>query len=215
MKIEKEPSNIYFDNYMLKEATNANVYRRLSDAEKSLAIISPYRSEYSTSENKVRMSKLKHDVRKLGYGFNQLLSRWTEDGVSTDEQSLLIPNITYKQAFNLATEYEQSSFIYKDKNGMREICTTPFENYKVGDVVRNYSLKQGELFNVDTVEKIFNPTDKDVLGAGSKLLKGSNAQPMQFKVTENLNSDTSFELYEVHSPKSSYFQTEYRLERIL
>ena len=106
MKILKE--NYWYNNYILNEASNANIYKRLSDPEQTVAIISPYRGEYSEKENKQRLTKLKSDVRQLGYGFNQLLSRWVEDGEAFDEQSLFIPNITYKQAYALSKAYEQS-----------------------------------------------------------------------------------------------------------
>lgn len=203
MKIINE-SKKYYEEYILKEASNANIYKRLSDPEQTVAIISPYRGEYSEKENKKRLVQLKADVRDLGYGFNQLISRWVEDGEAFDEQSLFIPQISYKEAYSLSKKYGQSSFIFKDKDGLREICTTPFENYKEGDVVRTYKTNKDELFNFEDAKAVFS---KRVGGPGSQLLKGSNRQPFQFKTVD--------EVWEVHQPRPSYHQKNYWYERIL
>lgn len=202
MKVLKE--KYWYDKYMLNEASNANIYKRLSDPEQTVAIISPYRGEYSEKENRQRLTKLKSDVRNLGLGFNQLISRWVEDGEAFDEQSLFIPNITYKQAYALSKAYEQSSFIFKDKDGLREICTTPFENYSEGDVVRTYKTGRNELFNFEDAKAVFS---RRVGGPGSQLVKGSNKQPFQFKTVD--------EVWEVKQPRPSYMQTKYTYNRIL
>lgn len=203
MKITHEP-DFYFNSYLLTEASNANVYKRLADPNQTVAIISPYRSEYSEKENKQRLTQLKAAVRNLGLGFNQLISRWVEDGEAFDEQSLFIPNISFDNAFELSKQFEQSSFIFKDKNGLREICTTPFENYSEGDVVRTYKTGQNELFNFEDAKAVFS---KRIGGPGSKLVKGSNNQPFQFK--------TVTEVWEAKQPRPSYMQTKYTYNRIL
>lgn len=196
-------SEKYFNKYMLLEASLSNIYRRLSEPTQTVAIISPYRGEFSEKENRERMIKLKADVRNLKLGFNQLISRWVEDGEAFDEQSLFIPNISYDDAFSLSKKYNQSSFIFKDDNGLREICTTPFEDYNAGDVVRTFYTDKNHVFNFKDAEEVFS---KRVSGPGSKLVKGSNTAPFQFKVTEVL---------EVHPPRPSYHQTRYTYNRIL
>lgn len=186
------------------EASNSRIYSKLSDNADTCAIISPYRSEYSEKENKQRMTNLKSDVRKLGYGFNQLVSRWVEDGEAFDEQSLFIPDISYKEAYALSTKYNQSSFIFKDDESCREICTTAFETFKPGETVRTYFNSGDHVFNFDDAKAVFS---KRVGGPASKLIKGSNSQPFQFHQVN--------EVYEVIPPKPSYFQTEYSYKRIL
>ena len=193
-----------FNDYLLKEASNANIYKRLSDPEQTVAIISPYRGEYSEKENRQRLTKLKSDVRDLGLGFNQLISRWVENGEAFDEQSLFIPNISYKDAYKLSKAYEQSSFIFKDKDGLREICTTPFENYSEGDIVRTYKTGKNELFNFEDAQAVFS---KRVGGPGSQLVKGSNKKPFQFKTVN--------EVWVARQPRPSYMQTKYTYSRIL
>ena len=105
---------------IIKSASTSRVYERLRNNDIQVAIISPYRGEYNNKENKERMTHLKADVRKLGYGFNQLVSRWVENGESFDEESLLIPDITFNQAFQLGKKYDQLSILYKDSGMIRE-----------------------------------------------------------------------------------------------
>lgn len=186
------------------EATTSNIYKRLTD-DKTCAIISPYRDEYSESENKERMAMLKLKVRELRYGFNQFISRWVENGKAFDEQSLLIPNITEKEAIELGREFNQSSIIFKDSVNCREICITPFEDYEQGQVVRIFFNTGNHIFNIDEAKEIFS---KRKGGPASMPIKGSNRQPFTLKATE------SFELYEVEQAKPSYFQDKERLRRI-
>ena len=181
----------------LKESSTSRIYQHLTK-DKNWAIISPYKDYYSTKENKGRMNKLKSIVRKdYGLGFNEFLSKWVyndelNNKVSTDEASLLIPNMTKEQAIKLGKEFEQSSVIVNDKDGCQEICTTPFENYSVGDVVRTYNIDGDTPMNISKAEEIF--ANREV-GPVSKAKKGGKP----FKLSE---------VYEVSSPRSSYFQTE-------
>lgn len=196
-------SEEYFNEYNLQEASLGNIYKRISRDDCTSAIISPYRGEFSEEENKQRLLKLKSDVRNLKLGFNQLLSKWVENDEEFDEQSLFIPNISYKDAFNLSKKYNQSSFIFKDENGLREICTTPFEGYNEGDVVRTFFTDKNHLFNFKDAQEVFSKLKS---GPVSKLIKGSNNKPFQFKVNE---------VWEIHPPRPSYHQTHYWKSRIL
>ena len=178
------------------EATTSKIYTRLTD-DSTCAIISPYRDEYSDQENKIRMNNLKSKVREMGYGFNQFISRWVENGQSSDEQSLLIPNITEDRALSLGKEFEQSSIIFKDSESCREICTNPFEGYEPDQVVRTFFNTGNHIFNVDEAKEIFA---KRKGGPASMPIKGSNKQPF------TLSAKEAFELYEVEEPRASYFQ---------
>ena len=186
------------------EATTSNIYKRLTDGN-TCAIISPYRGEYSENENKLRMNSLKLKVRKLGYGFNQFISRWVEDGQFFDEQSLLIPNITEKQAKRLGEQFEQSSIIFKDSKNCREICITPFEVYKAGDIVRTFFNTGNHVMNIEEAKEIFSRRKG---GPASMPIKGSNKQPF------TLSSKESFELYEVEQPRASYFQSKETTKKV-
>ena len=70
-----------------------------------------------------------------------------------------------------------------------------------------YSTKDNEIFNFEIAREVFA---KRRGGPVSKLIKGSNSQPYQFKTIEE-----SFELYEANQPRPSYFQDKYTYERIL
>ena len=192
----------------LEEASTSRIHSRLNDKNSTCAIISPYRGEYSEKENKQRMTKLKSDVRSLGYGFNQFVSRWVEDGEAFDEESLLIPDITKEQAFKLGQKYEQSSVIIKDEDGLREICTTPFESYSVGETVRTFNTGN-HMLNVQDAEDIFS---KRKGGPASMPKKGSNKKPFSLSVRESVREN--FELYEMEQPRPSYHQNKYRYKKI-
>ena len=188
----------------INESSTSRLYSKLSGEDSVFAIISPYRGEYDTNENQKRMVHLKSDIRKLGLGFNQFISRWVEDGESFDEESLLISNIDYKTAIKLGEKYNQSSIIYKDSDSLREICTTAFETYKPGDIVRTFNVGK-DMMNIKDAEDIFSRRKG---GPASMPKKGSNRKPFSLSVKEN------FELYEVHNPRPSYFQTKPIIEKL-
>ncbi|MBO7730926.1 MAG: DUF3293 domain-containing protein [Methanobrevibacter sp.] len=179
------------------ESRTSRVYQHLT-SDKDWAIVSPYRGENTSVQNRINMSKLKSEVRKMGYGFIQMLSRWVEDGEDFDEESLLIPDMKKSEAISLGKRYNQSSVIVNDKNGCVEICTTPFESYKEGDVVRKFNLGNNSPMNIEDAEAIFSHQKS---GPVSKPLKGG--KPFHLS-----------EVYEVIPPRPSYFQKGYRIEKI-
>lgn len=192
------------------EATTYNLYKKLTD-DTAFAIISPYRREYSEEENLARMAKLKAEVRGLKLGFNQLISRWVEDGQASDEQSLLISNITKEKALELGKSFNQSSIIFKDSTGCQEICTTGFvdegKTYSPGDVVRVFNTTGNHILNIEEAREIFS---KRRGGPASMPIKGNRP----FTLKEN-RAIESFELYEVEQPKPSYFQNKERKIKII
>ena len=197
---------IFKEAMKLDEASTSRTLDRLTNPDSVCAIISPYRGEYSEKENKQRMIKLKSEVRKLGYGFNQFVSRWVEDGEAFDEESLLIPDIPFRLAYQLGKQFEQSSIIYKDSKALREICTTAFETYKPTDVVRTFNNSGNHVLNIKDAQEIFSRRKG---GPVSMPKKGSNKKPFTLKIKEN------YELYEKHNPRPSYFQTEPYYTRII
>lgn len=202
MKLIKE----HIEESTLSEATTSRIYRRLTD-KNTCAIISAFRGDNTLEENMSLHRRLKADVRALKLGFNEFISRWVEDGIAYDERSLLIPHITKEQAIALGEKYNQSSIIWKDENECVEICTNSFETYSPGDIVRTYNNAGEHVLNIKEAEEIFA---KRRGGPASKPVKGSNSKPF------NLNQKVeSFELYEVLSPRPSYFQKEERYVKIL
>ena len=189
------------------ESSTNNLYKRLTD-EKTCAIISPYRGENSDKENKQKMALLKSEVRKLKLGFNQFISRWVEDGEAFDEQSLMIPNITEQQAIKLGKEFNQSSIIFKDKESCREICTTDFEKYHAGEIVRVFYNTGNHILNIEEAKEIFS---KRKGGPASMPIKGDK-RPFTLKEKKAIES---FELYEIEQPRASYFQSKERHTKII
>ena len=195
-------NNIDADYDFIKEASISRVYKHLLDAP-TLAIISTYVTYRNENENINLLKDLKSEIRKLGLGFNELLSRWVETDeetgqvIASDERSLLIPNISYEDAIRLGAKYDQSSIIFKDENGCKEICTTPFtsyddKQYMVNDVVRTFNTSRDDkgILNLKDAEDIFA---KRKGGPASKLTKGKKA----FHLSEVL---------EYEKPRASYFQ---------
>lgn len=210
MKIIKENFNEDSFNEIVEGGTS-RIYSHITDDDKFFAIISPYRTEYSESENKSRFSKLKNEVKSLGFGYIPFVSRWSEmddDGnvLSSDEQSLMIPGMDVSTAIKLGSEYEQDSIIVKDSESCREIATKKFtswdgNNYNIGETVRTFNVKSDKPLNISDAEDIFA---KRKAGPSSKSQRGGNQHPFYLS-----------ELYEVEEPKPSYFQSISRKKRIL
>lgn len=188
---------------LINEATS-RIYRQLTD-DSDCAIISAYVDDESAEENKKSFTQLKADVRKAGYGYRTFVSRWVSDGVAFDEEALFIPKIDYKTAFRLSSKYKQKSFIYKNKNKCVEICTTPFETYKEGDIVRTYNISGNNTLNIEQAQQIFS---RKLSGPASKPVKGSNSKPFNLQV-EN------YELLERYDPKASYFEDKSHYDKIM
>lgn len=186
----------------INESSMSRIYNKLVD-DSSCAIISTYRGERSEAENKRLLSELKSIVKK-DYGFIEFISRWTEtnedgDIVSSDERSLLIPNISLERSMELSKKYDQASFIYKDETGCREVCSTKFKSwdgvvYTPGDVVRTFNTNVDDrtILNLKDAEEIFakrkgGPASYIVKGGGQKsfhlseVLEVSDARPSYFQ----------------------------------
>jgi len=194
--------NIDCCNKYFTESTNSRIYYHITNSNQ-WAIISPYRpvEELPAGDsNQKRMSQLKSDVRNLNLGFIQFISRWVENGEAFDEEALLIPNISRDKAFELGQKYNQSSIIYKDDKGCNEICTTPFETYSVGQIVRTYNLSGENPLNINDAEEIFS---RKKSGPASKPKKGGNMKPFTLK-----------EVYEVIQARPSMFHTRHSAFRI-
>lgn len=196
--------------FPLFETTTSRIYTHLTDTKNNCAIVSPFRTEYSQQENMQRLSSLKQEVRKLGYGFIELIARWSEQNdnneiVSSDEHSLLIPKMNKELAISLGEKFEQSSIIVKEGTVCNEVCTTPFmawdsdKQFKKGDVVRTFNLNTDKPLNIEQAQQIFSHR---LGGASSKPVKGNR-------------SFTLSEVYEVvECNKASTFSNQLRTKRV-
>ena len=170
----------------LNESNTSRIYKHLSD-DNSCAIISAYRGENSLKENKALHSALKKDIRNAGLGFIEFISRWVEDGESFDEESFLIPGMDKDLALELGKKYNQASIIYKSGKDCEEICTSSFETYKPGDIVRKFNNVGPGMLNLQSAEDIFS---KRAGGPASKPKKGGKAFNLQ--VIEKLGPRPSY-----------------------
>lgn len=171
----------------LEETRNAELVQNLTD-DSSFAIISTCRSEYSDSKIHTRTTELKQDARSLGYGFNEFVGRWVEkneEGTTNalNEYSLLIQNISLKTACKLGAKYELSSIIYKDKDRIEEICTTPYTDWtgkerKQGDIVNTFHVDPEYPLNNEVASELFSRKKE---GPTSRLLKGDNKKEFQLQ----------------------------------
>ncbi len=182
-------------NTKLIKTTDSSICSHITEDD-NWAIVSPYRRENDDRTNEKLMSQFKSEVRDSGYGFIQFVLRWTGDGETLVESSLLIPNCTKEDALGFGRKYHQSSVIVRDERGCNEICTTDLEDentkYKYGDIARTYNLSGNKVMNHCEAETIF-----------SKRIGHSASMP------ENKADRKHFglsEVYEVSQPRPSYFQ---------
>ena len=195
----------------LQEGGTARLHQHLTSDVESYAIISTYISDENQSaielakEGKSALQKLKAEVRKMDYGFSHLISRWVDtDGTAYDEEVLLIYGIFYDDAIALGAKYKQKTIIVKDENGCREVVSTAYTDsdsgnkHNVGDTIRTFNLKSDTPLNIANATEIFS---KREAGPTSSSVKGN--RPFTLK-----------EIYEIHRPRPSYFQTAYNVEKI-
>lgn len=198
MKIDKEIIEALKleETMSLEEASNSKLVQNLTD-NSSFAIVSACRDELDASSNEERTYELKKEAKK--WGFNEFIGRWVEqskEGVphNSDEKSLLIKNISLKDACRLGKKYEQSSIIYKDADKIEEICTTPFTDWQgnkhqPGDVVNTFHVDPEHPLNNKIASEIFSGRKE---GPASKLVKGGNKKEFQLQEKYFLNAWSGF-----------------------
>lgn len=172
--------------------------------EKTLAVISTYRTERPESENRSLLKRFKAEVRDMGLGFSEFASKWVEEDengemLSSDERSLAIYGISREDAIKFGEQYQQSSILFKDETGCYEICTCAFVDYNgnkfgPGDVVRKFNIGGHTPFNLKDAEDIFF---KRKGGPASMPVKSNRA----FRLDE---------MYEVESEKATTFSSRER-----
>lgn len=214
IEADSNGSYAYNKNYglietLLKEGGTYRIYSHLKEDDK-WAIVSPYTSdednpdkEQEKAENKKKMTKLKEEVRSLGFGFNELRALWSYPNSSgemqqSEEYSLIIYGINKEEAIRLGKKYEQTSVIVKDGNVVQEICTTSTKYHSVGDVIRTFNVSGSNVLNIDKAEKVFS---KEEPGSASIPVKGSG-RPFQLQDEPILEA-----VYKYTPPRASYFQT--------
>ena len=194
---------------MLNEISTTRLMNHLSD-NKTLAMISIYRSEGSECENRSLLFELKQIVKtKLKLRFSEFISRWAETDektnkiITSDERILMIYDISLNKAIELGQKYNQSSIIFKSKDQCTEVCVTPFvdwkgKKYNVNDIVRVFFVKSKTAMNINIAKDIFQ---KRISGPASMPIKGNRLFTLK-------------NVYEVESPTTSVFATSEKLYRV-
>ena len=132
-----------FDEIAIYMAYEEVVYDTRFDGNnyRTCALISPtqhpYVNEVPGDENRELMNKFEKE--NCQYQMHRFRLLHTYGG----EEVYFIKDILPGEAFYIAYSYNQYSFIFKDKDGCREICAIPFKNkhgymYRNGEVVKNY-----------------------------------------------------------------------------
>lgn len=92
------------------------------ESDKTFAAISAYADGMSERTNKERHENLRRDIRAMGYGYIEMDAGYTYSkpgpyrGLTIEEESFFIPEITREEALELGRKYDQESIIFKDKN---------------------------------------------------------------------------------------------------
>jgi hypothetical protein len=187
---------------VVSEIGTSRLLKHFTD-DKTMAVISTYRTERTEAENRSLLKRFKAEVRDMKLGFSEFVSKWVEedgDGnmVSSDERSLAVYDISREDAMEFGRQYQQSSILFKDSTGCYEICTCAFIDYdgnkfSPGDVVRQFNFGTTPL-NLKDAEDIF-----------SKRKGGPASMPVKSNRAFRLN-----EMYEVESEKATTFSSRER-----
>lgn len=87
--------------------------RQLHSMDGTFAILSAYRP-LSKAENKARHGELLRDLQNLGYRkWYDAKGYWTHT-----EKSLLVPNMSFRDAIELGEKYDQDAIVYKSRDGI-------------------------------------------------------------------------------------------------
>ena len=105
---------------ILNESSLSRIWSHIK-GDRSFAVVSAFRGEYTPEENNKRHAELKTMVRGMGLGFIEQKSGYTYENPETGEEgrvqemSLFIPNCNLKQALSLGKTFRQETVIYKDE----------------------------------------------------------------------------------------------------
>lgn len=96
------------------------------------------------------------------------------------EEVFFIPDISLGEAMSVAATFEQNTFIYKDKNGCREICSKPFMDtngnyYEISDIVHKYVMDNEWTMTLSDVARLLVHKTKTCEVEGWK--HGNNYEP--------------------------------------
>lgn len=138
----------YIINRGLNETSYSRIYQHTQD-DSTFAIIGS--EDKDTKEN--RFNELLDLIRKLGnkqgkgIGFNEVKGTYTYEGKNvTQEDSLIVYNITKEQALDIANKLNQESIVWKDPNFFGLL-------YADGRVMTEFQNEKGNNMSFSNAEK--------------------------------------------------------------
>ncbi|MGI6211971.1 MAG: hypothetical protein ACOYJJ_05280 [Anaerovoracaceae bacterium] len=140
----------------LEEKSTQRLIEYLTDDDVTFAV---FDTRSSGNEIAGFRKSLREDARAGGLNVHEYICRWTEGGEESEEDKLLIPGISFKTAVRLGTKYEQSTILFKDREGIREICTAPFASYQAGDIVSTCEINREKPLGPDVTKYLFAAED--------------------------------------------------------
>lgn len=132
---------------LMKESSLSRIWQHVEN-DKTFAAISAYRNGYSAEQNELRHTSMKALLKELKLGFIEMNGGYeetNEDGtkITVSEKSLLIPNISAKQAIDIGVIYNQDSIIFKKEAEMYEVSTNERKG-RIGRALSNFSAQSGK-----------------------------------------------------------------------
>lgn len=147
------------------------------ESSSTFAVISAYIAEFSEGSNIERHNQLRKDIRSMGYGYIEMDSGYTyqDTGVTMEEMSFFIPEITRRQALELGRKYDQESIIFKDAKQFAILMSD------TGAVDMEFEIERGRNGQIT-----FDPETLKI--AFSKLKKANKNQrkPFAFRAKESI-----------------------------
>lgn len=174
----------------LFESSLGRIWQHVQGAEnKSFAIFTSWRQNYSRKQNIANFAKFKQAVRGLGHGFIQVQGHWKEcqdpdiayvdcpedELVDAVEPSLFIVGISQKDAQRLGADSEQDAIVYAgpETNGRVVLLFDDGASQDIGD------------FKANTIGQAFSELRKSKEGSVTQSFK---FEGLEYKATGYLEN---------------------------
>lgn len=136
----------------LEEKSTQRLIEYLADDDVTFAV---FDTGSSGKENTGFRKSLREDAQAGGLNVHEYIFRWTEGGEESEEDKLMIPGISFKTAVRLGAKYEQPTILFKDREGIREVCTAPFGSYQAGDIVSTCEINREKPLSPEVTKYLF------------------------------------------------------------
>lgn len=165
----------------LNEASLGRVYQHVKEGQ-SFAILTSWRQNLPTAENKTNFKSLQNSIRSAGLGFFKLLGHWKEEGQdeATAEPSLFVPGISKELAHKLGNKFDQDAVVYSgpETEGNISLIFKSGSLQKIGKfspskVSQAYSSVKGKTFVFEGFEYIAQSYTETLIAYVYELKRGA------------------------------------------